>query len=150
MPRGKKPLDLHLPPTGGKLKEIDWEKAIALAECQCSQPQIAHACRVAISTLVDAVKREFGMTWKEWYELHAAHGLTCLRSAQFSSALGGNITMQIFLGKNLLGQSDNRNLELTGKNGGPIDTRQLPATDNWIKGLLGTGEEEAPPAPSED
>ena len=143
----------YLPPSQGQgvKAEIDWKTAAALAECQCTQAQIAHALRVAVSTLVAAVEREWSMKWEEWYTQFASNGLTSLRQAQFKTAVeDGNVTMQIFLGKNLLGQSDHRNLELTGKNGGPIETRELPATDQWIKGLLGEGEKKPSPPPSKD
>ena len=41
-----------------------------------------------------------------------------LSDVQWDAALGGNVTMQIFLGKNWLGQSDRQ--ELTGAEGAPL------------------------------
>lgn len=44
-----------------------------------------------------------------------------LRTWQLSSAKGGNATMQIWLGKQNLGQRDVRAVELTGGSGGPLE-----------------------------
>lgn len=44
-----------------------------------------------------------------------------LRTAQLRNALGGNATMQIWLGKQVLGQRDIRAVELTGSDGGPLE-----------------------------
>jgi hypothetical protein len=44
-----------------------------------------------------------------------------LRTAQLRNALSGNPTMQIWLGKQLLGQRDVRAVELTGGDGGPLE-----------------------------
>lgn len=41
-----------------------------------------------------------------------------LRQAQFKAATGGNATMLIWLGKQMLGQKDQQ--ELTGKDGAPL------------------------------
>jgi len=47
-------------------------------------------------------------------------GKSILRRLQWQAALGGNITMQIWLGKQLLGQSDRQSAELTGDGDGPL------------------------------
>lgn len=47
-----------------------------------------------------------------------------IRRAQMKSALGGSAAMQIWLGKQYLGQKDKSETELTGKDGGPIETKQ--------------------------
>lgn len=150
MPTKKKDPKHILPKaTGGQgaQSEIDWKVAIGLAECQCTQAQIAHSCRVAISTLIEAIKREHGLTWEQWYTAHASNGLSSIRQAQYAKAVETkDTTMLIWLGKNLLGQSDRKEVELSGKDGGPIETRALPATDNWIEELLGAGEKKTPPA----
>lgn len=43
-----------------------------------------------------------------------------LRVAQFATALRGSATMQIWLGKQELGQRDYKQIEVTGPEGGPI------------------------------
>lgn len=44
-----------------------------------------------------------------------------LRTAQLRNAIGGNPTMQIWLGKQFLGQRDVKAVELTGAGGGPLE-----------------------------
>jgi len=41
-------------------------------------------------------------------------------------------------------------VELTGEDGDAINVRQLPATDSWIRALLGRGAPEASPISGED
>jgi len=48
-------------------------------------------------------------------EKGAATGRTSLRQAQFKLALAGNATMQIWLGKQLLGQTDKTDLLSAGR-----------------------------------
>jgi hypothetical protein len=45
---------------------------------------------------------------------------TRLRQAQYKIALGGNPTMLIWLGKQMLGQLDKQSLEHSGDGGGPL------------------------------
>jgi hypothetical protein len=56
------------------------------------------------------------------------HGLakSCInvRRLQFRVLEAGNATMAVWLGKNLLGQRDN--MQITGANGGPIQTENKP------------------------
>jgi hypothetical protein len=71
-----------------------------------------------------------------------SHAKASIRRKQFELALAGNITMLIWVGKNLCGQADKS--EVTGKNGEPlyrpIDREEL------IGKLLGTGPAPAKPA----
>jgi hypothetical protein len=48
-------------------------------------------------------------------EKGAATGRMTLRSAQFKAAIGGNATMMIWLGKQLLGQTDKTDLLSAGR-----------------------------------
>lgn len=49
-----------------------------------------------------------------------AKGKRALRMSQWKAALGGNVTAQIWLGKNELNQTDVVATEVSGPNGGPI------------------------------
>jgi hypothetical protein len=57
------------------------------------------------------------------YEKGLENGKSSLRRLQWKAALGGNITMQIWLGKQYLGQRDMHTTELTGAKG----ERLIPA-----------------------
>ena len=82
------------------LSNIDPKKVVRLASYGCTLEEIAATLDTSISTL----KKRFQPQLKKGRE-----GLkTNLRTWQIKSARAGNTTMQIWLGKNYLGQSDNR------------------------------------------
>jgi hypothetical protein len=80
---------------------IDWDLVQKLAHIQCTQPEIATAIGVSVDTLHR--HPEFA----EVYERGAEGCRKSLRRMQFESATKGNIAMQIWLGKQYLGQRDN-------------------------------------------
>ena len=57
----------------------------------------------------------------EYFKKHSAGGKMSLRRRQWRKAIDDdNTTMQIWLGKQNLGQSDRSKTEITGKDGGPV------------------------------
>ena len=80
---------------------IDWDLVQKLAHIQCTQAEIASAVGVSVDTLHR--HPEFA----EVYKRGAEGGRKSLRRMQFESATKGNIAMQIWLGKQYLGQRDN-------------------------------------------
>jgi hypothetical protein len=80
---------------------IDWELVQKLAHIQCTQAEIATAVGVSVDTLHRHA--EFAEVYKRGSEA----GKKSLRRMQFESATKGNIAMQIWLGKQYLGQRDN-------------------------------------------
>ena len=80
---------------------IDWELVQKLAHIQCTQAEIATAVGVSVDTL---------HRHPEFAEAHkrgAEGGRKSIRRMQFESATKGSIAMQIWLGKQYLGQRDN-------------------------------------------
>ncbi len=71
---------------------------IKLAKIGCPYSEIAAVCECDKSTL----SRRFATVIKE----AAEHGKSSLRHAMWTAALGGNVSQQIFLSKNVLGYSD--------------------------------------------
>ena len=97
-------------------KEISLAEVVKLRNVGCTDEEIASILGVHVHTL-QARKRdpEFLAAYeKGWNE-----GKVSLRRAQLRLAQKGNATMQIWLGKQILGQVDKQ--EHTGANGGPID-----------------------------
>lgn len=105
VPRDKAPKKRGRPPI-----EIDLGQLETLAKIQCTYEEIAAVLRISPDTL----SRNYAERIKEF----RSAGKGSLRKAQWKAALGGNVTMQIWLGKNELGQSDKQ--ELTGKDGKPL------------------------------
>jgi len=87
-------------------KVIDWEQFDKMCEILCTQEEIASVLKVSVSTLKRMVKAEHGESFDLYYKKASAEGITSLRRLQFKAAEGGNVTMLIWLGKQLLGQSD--------------------------------------------
>jgi len=80
-------------------KKIDKKELVMeLAGLNCSQDEIARILKVSVSTIQRNYKAEM-TKGKEYVK-------TSLRRAQYRSALNGSFVMQIWLGKNLLGQTD--------------------------------------------
>jgi len=83
-----------------EFSDLELEQVKRLAEIQCTVKEIAHV--MGCST--DTIKRKYMDT------VHAgqSEGKIKLRRAQWRNAIEeNNTTMQIWLGKNMLGQSDN-------------------------------------------
>jgi len=87
-------------PQGRPPKDIDLELVYALAKIHCSVSEIA--------SIVGVNKDTISRRCKDIIEKAKDEGRMSLRRAQFHKAINeGNVVMQIFLGKNWLGQSDN-------------------------------------------
>jgi len=89
-------------------KELDYELIEKLSMIQCTQEEIAEIVEVCTRTLQR--DDEFCRIYKKGKE----SGKTSLRRMQWKSAEGGNATMQIWLGKQYLGQSDKQEVEHGG------------------------------------
>jgi hypothetical protein len=90
---------------------IDPEHLEALAVIHCTLAEMAGILHVSEAVLRNPVNRAI-------IERGNARGKQSLRRAQWTAALSGNVTAQIWLGKNELGQRDN--VEVTGAGGGAI------------------------------
>lgn len=83
-------------------KEINEELVEKLAAIGCTNEEIAEICNCS----ADTIERRFAGTLKE------ARGTfkMSLRRLQYLSAKKGNVSMQIWLGKQYLGQKDKQEL----------------------------------------
>src|SRR6202011_496460 len=99
---------------GRPKKHVDLELVEKLAHIQCTYTEIASTLGVSVDTLQR--NEHFAATYKRGAE----GGRKSLRRMQFESANRGNVVMQIWLGKQYLGQSDHRTeVCLTPENMGP-------------------------------
>lgn len=78
--------------------EIDEETVKKLAALNCSMEEIGHVVGCSIDTL----ERRFAAAIKEG----RSHGKVSLKRKMYDAAMAGNITMMIWLSKNLLGYTD--------------------------------------------
>lgn len=95
--------------------KINWKTFDKLASYQCTQLEIADFFGVNISTLENACERDFGMKLSVLWDQKKGLGRTKLKKIQWKLA-ENSPGMAIFLGKNLLGQTDD-----------PIDTEIIGA-----------------------
>jgi len=103
--RGRKPID------------IDYAQAEKYSSIMCTQSEIASLLGVSLALLEH--DPEFIRIHKKGME----SGKASLRRMQYLNANKGNATMQIWLGKQYLGQKDKQ--EITGKDGEPLNPKQM-------------------------
>ncbi len=95
---------------GRRPKNIDPTVVYKLAKLHCDIGEIAAFCDCHRDTIKDRFSKEL--------EKGYGAGKRRLRRMQWKAAQGGNVVMQIWLGKQYLGQKDKQ--ELTGEDGGPV------------------------------
>lgn len=96
-----------------KTIEISKTEFEDLLSYQCTKEDIAGFFHVSEKTIARFCQREYQKTFKELADEYNASGRVSLRRAQYASALAGNVQMQIFLGKQWLGQSDKITQDVT-------------------------------------
>jgi hypothetical protein len=94
------------PRRGRPKKFVDLELVEKLAHIQCTYGEIASTLGVSVDTL------ERNKDFAAVYKRGAEGGRKSLRRMQFESANKGNVIMQIWLGKQYLGQSDQGTLQV--------------------------------------
>ena len=97
--------------TGRPLTEIDWEKVDNMCGIRSTGEEIAGVLGIGYSTLYRAIRREFDMTFDEYYTLKSQNGKVSIRRKQYQTAMNGNPYMLKWLGVNWLGQSDKQEVE---------------------------------------
>ena len=88
-------------------KKINKKQFESLCAIQCTQAEKCSVLDVCEDTLLKWCKETYKMSFSEIYKQKRELGCMSLRRKQMELALSGNPAMQIFLGKNLLRQSDN-------------------------------------------
>lgn len=102
-------------------KVINWEQIDGLCALHCTGAEIASIVGVDYSSLERQIRVKFGKTFTEYFTEKAANGKMSLRRRQFKAAMDGNPTLLIWLGKQMLGQKDKHEHEVTGAGGGPLE-----------------------------
>lgn len=92
-------------------KKINKKQFESLCAIQCTQEEICSVLDVSDKTLYKWCKENYNENFSVVFKQKREFGLMSLRRKQMESALNGNTTMQIFLGKNLLKQSDTPTLD---------------------------------------
>ena len=107
--------------TGRTPAVIDWDTVGKLLEADCKTVDIARQLGVSEMTLYRRCKSDLNVSYVTFSQQKKMLGDNLLRAKQYQTAMSGNVTMQIWLGKQRLGQTDK--LEHQGKDGGPFVLR---------------------------
>jgi len=89
---------------------IDWQTVDAMLKIQCTGEEIASVLDIDYDTLQNACKRDHKMKFSEYSAKKRLGGRASLRRMQWKKAESGDSTLLIWLGKNILNQSDKTNL----------------------------------------
>ena len=92
-------------------KVINQKQFESLCAIQCTQEEICNVLDVTDKTLTRWCNEVYNLSFSEVYEQKRDIGRMSLRRNQFKLAEGGNTTMQIWLGKQVLKQSENPTLD---------------------------------------
>lgn len=101
---------------GRPILKLDWGMIDRMCAIQCTHEEIASLVGCHIDTLCNRCKAEHGMTFSEYLQQKKQPGKISLRRMQWKLAESGDKTMQIWLGKQYLGQSDKNSVDIGNKN----------------------------------
>jgi len=96
---------------------VDWDQVNRMAYIQCTAKEICQVLGISEDTLSRRCKEDHGINTADYLNQKGAGGRMSLRRKQFETAMSGNVTMMIWLGKNILGQKDKieQNIQSDGK-----------------------------------
>lgn len=106
------------------LNQLGKEIVESVAQCHCTEEEIASILDVSVDTLKT---KENAETFSECIKRGREYGKASLRRWQFEKAKKGNTTMLIWLGKQILGQKDKIDIA--------ADADQLGKLDEILKGM---------------
>lgn len=120
--------------------EIDFGQLESLCELHCTRDEICDFFRIDEDTLNARLKEHGYDNFSAFYKKHLGGGKISLRRLQWQAAENGNVPMLIWLGKQMLAQSD----KLQSDNNHAIkeipkmqlevlDTSNLNVLENYIK-----------------
>ena len=99
--------------TGRSKADIDWNKVDKYLQAQCDGVGIALLLGIHPNTLYRRCEEKYKMSFSEYSAQKKTEGKELLRARQFKTAMDGDRTMQIWLGKQYLNQTDRRNIAIT-------------------------------------
>jgi hypothetical protein len=112
----KNPNKSHPGKAGRKPIAIDWKLVEQLCHIQCTGPEIASVTGIDQDTFTNRCKKDNNIEFSDYIKKHAENGYASLKRRQWKTAIEeGNVTMQIWLGKQYLGQSDKNDIDHTSK-----------------------------------
>lgn len=87
-------------------KPVDWKKVDDLLIAGCHGTEIAAHFDMHPQSFYNKIQAQYNLGFTEYSLEKKQKGDSILRAKQYETALKGNVPMQIWLGKNRLGQKD--------------------------------------------
>lgn len=104
------------PPTKKTAKiPIDWNGVGKYLQAGCSGVEVAGLLGIHENTLYLRCKQDQQMDFVAFRAQKQAHGDGLLKTKQFESAMKGDKTMLVWLGKQRLGQTEKQQVETSGQ-----------------------------------
>lgn len=94
--------------------DIDWKKVDKYLQAHCDGVGIAGLLGIHPNTLYLACEKEHKISFSEYSAQKKSEGKELLKAKQFETAMSGNVSMQIWLGKQYLSQRDKTDVEQSG------------------------------------
>ena len=95
------------------LSQKEWDSVKYMAMIHCTGEEIAGVMQMDYDTLNRNCKEKYGYPISEYIKRNQSNGKMSLRRMQWKSAENGNVTMQIFLGKQWLGQKEQNEVQVS-------------------------------------
>ena len=92
--------------------EVNWTQVEGMCAIHCTGEEIAGVLGCSYDTLERAIKRDHNLNFAEYYAQKSANGKVSLRRKQYTAAMEGDRTMQIWLGKQWLGQAEKQDVAI--------------------------------------
>ena len=105
--------------------DIDWHKVDKYLQAHCDGVGIAGLLGIDPETLYRACQRDHKIGFSEYSAQKKSEGKELLKAKQFETAMSGNVSMQIWLGKQYLGQRDKTETDHNIKNVEAIDINYI-------------------------
>jgi hypothetical protein len=100
---------------GSERIDFDWKTLNAILQFKATQPQCASILECSEDLIANRIKEKYNLTFSEYRHQKMAKVALSLWQKQFELAMQGNVTLLIWLGKQLCEQSDKQ--EITGPEG---------------------------------
>ncbi len=93
--------------------KIDWQKVDKLLTAGCDGTEAAASIGVHPDTLYKACESEHKMCFSAYKQQKKEKGQSLLKVIRFDKAMNGDTTMQIWLSKQILGETDRKATDVT-------------------------------------
>lgn len=114
-------------PVGRPIKQIDKAQFEKLCGLQCTLEELCCYFDCDNKTLEKWCKKTYKMNFSDIFKIKKGNGKISLRRKQFEVAMSGNPTMLIWLGRNILNQTDKIEVDVS-----TIDDTTREAVDNLV------------------